>query len=131
MSRAILLVDHGSRRPEANAVVEAVAARLRLRVPDRVVEIAHLEIAPPGVGEAIDACVARGAEAIVVHPYFLGPGAHTTRDIPRLVAEAERRHPGLRIRISDPLGVDDRVVEVVLDRIAASEESQGREPEPA
>jgi sirohydrochlorin ferrochelatase len=121
VTRAILLVDHGSRRAEANAVVEAVAERLRRRLPQRVVEVAHLEIAAPDVGSAIDACVADGAAEIVVHPYFLGPGAHTTRDIPRLVEEATRRHPALRIRVSEPLGVDERVVDVVLDRIAAAE----------
>ena len=37
MKRGILLVDHGSRRPEANAQLEALAERLRRRVPDAVV----------------------------------------------------------------------------------------------
>ena len=82
MKRAILLVDHGSRRPEANALLEEMAERIRPRVPDRVVAIAHLELAKPDIAEGIDTCVAQGATKIVVHPYFLGPGRHVGRGHP-------------------------------------------------
>ena len=122
MKRAILLVDHGSRRAEANAQLSALAERVARRAPDRVVRVAHMELVRPDIGAGIDACVAAGAGEIVVVPYFLGPGAHTTRDIPRLVEEAAARHPGTRVRISDPLGLDERIVELILDRIAAAEE---------
>ena len=60
MSRAILLVDHGSRREEANALLDAVAEAVRGRAGDVVVRVAHLEIAKPAVGDAIDACAAEG-----------------------------------------------------------------------
>jgi sirohydrochlorin ferrochelatase len=124
VKRAILLVDHGSRRPEANAQLEELAARLRERAPERVVRVAHMELATPSIAEGLAACVAEGAEEIAVHPYFLGPGSHTTRDIPRLVGEAAARHPGVRVRVSEPLGIDERVVELILDRVAAVEESR-------
>lgn len=121
MSRAILLVDHGSRRPEANAQLEALAERVRARAPERRVHVAHMDVVPPSIAEGIDACVSDGARDIVVHPYFLGPGEHTRSDIPRLVEQAAARHPGVRVRVSEPLGLDDRLVELILDRIAAVE----------
>ena len=117
LSRAILLVDHGSRRPEANAVLDAVAERLRQRSPGWVVEVAHMDIAPPDIAQGILACVRAGATEIVVHPYFLGPGVHTLRDIPRAVECAAAEHPGLRVVISEPLGVHDKLVDVVLERV--------------
>ncbi len=117
MTRGILLVDHGSRRAEANALLDEVAQRVRLRVPDRVVCVAHMELASPGIAEGLDACVVAGADDIVVHPYFLGPGSHTSRDIPRLVAEAARRHPGVRVAISAPLGLHEGLVDAVLERV--------------
>ena len=117
MTRAILLVDHGSRRPEANRVVEALAEALQGRAPERVVRAAHMELAEPSIEQGVDACVAAGAEEVVVHPYFLGPGSHTRGDIPRLVGDAAARHPGLRVAISEPLGLHDKLVDVVLARI--------------
>jgi sirohydrochlorin ferrochelatase len=120
VKRAVLLVDHGSRRPEANAQLDALAERVRARLPDRFVQVAHMDLAEPSIARAVEACVAAGAEEIVVHPYFLGPGSHTTEDIPRLVAEAAAPHEGLRVQITEPLGLHEKLVDVVLARIEAS-----------
>ena len=119
MSRAILLVDHGSRRDEANAVLEEIAAGVRRRRPDALVEVAHMEQAPPSLAAALARCAERGARDVVVCPYFLGPGRHTTRDIPRLVEEARAAHPELRVRVAAPLGFDEHLVDVVLARADA------------
>ena len=120
MKRAVLLVDHGSRLPEANAVLEQVAALVRAREPGRIVRVAHLELAPPTVQEGIDACVAAGAREIVVHPYFLAPGRHSTRDIPALVGTAAKRHPEVSFRVSEPLGVHVALVDAILARVDAA-----------
>lgn len=115
MRRSYLLVDHGSRREEANAQTERIAEALRRRVGDPV-RVAHLEIAPPDLPAGIDACARAGAEEVVVLPYFLGPGRHTARDIPEQVRAARERHPTLRIRIAEPLGLHEKLVEVLLER---------------
>lgn len=120
MTRAILLVDHGSRRSEAGEQLEAIAELLRERCPDAIVRTSHLEINPPGIGEAIDACVAEGVDRIIVHPYFLAAGAHATRDIPEQLTAAAARHPGVAIHLSDPLGVHPKLVDVIVDRLASA-----------
>ena len=117
MTRAVLLVDHGSRRPQANEQLETLAEQLRARLPDRLVVTAHLEIAEPDIAAGLDACAAAGATEVVVHPYFLGPGRHPTDDIPRQVADARERHAGMSIRISDPLGLHSGILDVMVDRI--------------
>ena len=118
--RAVLVVDHGSRLAEANAQLDSVVARVGARLPDRLVRAAHLELAAPAIPEAIDSAVAEGAAEIVIAPWFLAPGAHTTRDLRRLAHEGERRHPGMRIACAEPLGIDERLVEVLLARIASA-----------
>ncbi len=128
MKRAILLVDHGSRRAEANAQLEELAERVRQRAPGRAVHVAHMELAEPTIADGIGACVAGGAEEIVVHPYFLGPGSHTSRDIPQLVEAAAQQHPSVRIRISAPLGFHEKLVDIVLERIAQLDEATGGPP---
>jgi len=118
VKRAILLVDHGSRREEANALLDDVAEQVRKRTPDSIVEVAHLEIAKPDIADGIDACVEKGATQIIVHPFFLGPGRHTSEDIPAQVARAAHTHSNIRIRISEPLGGHCALIDVILDRVS-------------
>ena len=101
-----------------------MADQLRARRPDRLVRIAHLEIEPPSIGEGIDACVAEGATEIAVHPYLLSPGRHTSQDIPREVEAAAARHPGVRVRITPALGPDPKLIDVIVERLAATSGSR-------
>ena len=119
----MILVDHGSRELAANAQLEKIAALLRARLPGRLVCAAHMELAAPSLDEAIDACVAEGARDILIHPYFLGPGRHSTCDIPRMAEEAAARHPELRVRVTAPLGVHPGIVDAILDRLREGGES--------
>jgi sirohydrochlorin ferrochelatase len=115
---AVLIVDHGSRETEANALLEGLAERLRERLPGRTVQAAHMEIAMPGIAEAVDACVAAGAREIVVVPFFLSPGRHVRQDVPRLAAEAAARHPGVSVRVAGPVGLHPAMLEILLERIS-------------
>ena len=117
---AVVLVDHGSRERAANAQLARVARALRRRLGGQRVAVAHLSLVPPSIGAAIDACVARGAREIVVVPYFLAPGRHATRDVPRLARAAAARHAGVRVRVSAALGVHPGLVDAVSDRIHAA-----------
>jgi sirohydrochlorin ferrochelatase len=54
---------------------------------------------------------------VTVAQWFLGPGRHSTKDIPRLAEEAARRHPGVTWRVAAPLGADERLVEALLARV--------------
>ena len=118
--RAILIVDHGSRSESANQLIARVAEQVRERRPDWWVEYAHMEIAKPSFDDGIAACVAGGALEIVVHPYFLGTGRHTSESIPELVAAAVARHPEVTIRVSEPLGPHDILVDLVVARVEVS-----------
>ena len=117
MSGAILLVDHGSRRDEANQQLEALAQILRDRIEDTIVEVAHMEIVDPDIATGIDRCVERGARGIVVLPYFLGPGRHTRSDLPQAIEEARGRHAHVEMRLAEPLGIHEKIIELLLERL--------------
>ena len=122
--RALLIVDHGSKRREANDMLPKLAEMLRKKSDFRIVSHAHMELAEPSIQQAFDACVVAGAKEIIVHPYFLGPGRHSTHDIPRMVAEAAAKHPGVSFLITEPLGLHTKIGEVILERVLESLGSQ-------
>ena len=123
VNSAIILVDHGSRLPESNALLDAVALALTRRFPGRfpIVEPAHMEIAEPSIATAYGRCVTRGAKHLIICPYFLGPGKHWTTDIPRLAAAAQLHHPGTTYHVTATLGLDDLMLDLLAKRIGECE----------
>ena len=113
----VILVDHGSKREAANAMLLDVARMYREASGAAIVEPAHMELAEPTIAEAFARCVEQGARRVVIHPYFLSPGRHSTSDIPQLAAEAAAAHPGIEYRVTEPLGLDERMMAVVQRRI--------------
>lgn len=126
-ARGLLIVDHGSRSPEANARLARFAARIAEARPDWLVAHAHMELATPDFEAGIDALVARGARSILVHLHFLGSGFHVRESLPRLAERARERHPLLELELSTPLGEDLRLLEIVLDQMSAAEASPRRQ----
>ncbi|MDE2484512.1 MAG: NUDIX domain-containing protein [candidate division NC10 bacterium] len=121
MKQALLIVDHGSRRAGSRELLREVAEVMRERFGLSIVHYAHMELGEPTIQQGFDACVADGAEEVIVHPYFLGPGRHVAIGIPALVKQAASRHSGVVCRITKPLGVHPKIGEVILERIAESE----------
>src|SRR5688500_1953113 len=120
MITGIIIVDHGSRRDESNRMLEDVAALFATRFAERfeIVEPAHMELAEPSIATAYARCVARGATRVVVCPYFLGPGKHWTSDIPALTAAAAAKFPGTQYHVTQTLGLDDLILELLGKRVA-------------
>ena len=118
-SLGLLVVDHGTRSAEANAPLAELAEKIGSARPDWVVEHAHMELAEPRFDVGIDLLISRGATRILIHLHFLGIGYHVRETIPQLVANARERHPTVWIETTAPLGDDERLVEIVLDRMDA------------
>jgi sirohydrochlorin cobaltochelatase len=119
-TRAVVLLDHGSREPDANAQLDALAALVAARLPGRRVVAAHFELAAPSLAEAAARCVREGAREVVVAPCFLAAGRHVREDLPRLVAELERAHPGVAFRLAAPIGLHPGVADAIAERAEAA-----------
>src|SRR5262245_35703245 len=119
MKTGIIIVDHGSRREESNRMLEEIALLFAARFQERyeIVEPAHMELAEPSIATAYAQCVERGADRVVVCPFFLGPGKHWTKDIPELTAAAAASFPATRYHVTMTLGIDDLILELLQKRI--------------
>lgn len=115
--KAILLIDHGSKRDEANEMLACMANLVQAMVGRRaIVRHAHMEIAGPTIGDGVRACIEAGASEVVAFPYMLSPGKHSIGDIPRLVRAAAAAYPDVRVRVTPAFGVHEKLAEVVLLR---------------
>lgn len=115
--KAILLIDHGSRRDAANEMMDCMANLVQAMAGSGViVRYAHMEIAEPSIASGVRNCVEAGATELIVFPYMLSPGKHSTGDIPRMVAAASTAYPQLDVRVTNAFGVHEKLAELILGR---------------
>lgn len=108
---------HGSRVAEANDAACDVAAMVKEMTGFEIVEVSFRELHEPNIQQGIDTCVAKGAERILLMPYFLFMGAHVRHDLPEEIEMAQKRHPGLIMEMGGHLGVHRKLAEVETERI--------------
>jgi sirohydrochlorin ferrochelatase len=113
---SLLLIAHGSRRAEANAELDHIAAQLRVRGTYPDVQVSYLELADPSIDGGGAACAARGATAVVMLPYFLSPGKHVTEDLTAARDRLAAAFPGVRFVLAEPLGRHPLVLDILEQR---------------
>lgn len=120
MTAAPVLVAcaHGTRSAAGRAVVRAVVEDVRRLRPGLDVREAFVDVQEPAVGDAVAAAVAGRAGpgapvAAVVAPLLLSTGVHVRHDIGAAVA-------GLPAVAAEPLGPDDRLAGILVERLAAA-----------
>ena len=118
MKTAILLMAHGSRIAAANDAAREIAAMVRQMSGHEIVEVSYREQHLPNIQQGIDACVAQGADRVLLLPYFLFVGAHVQEDLPQEMAEAKSRYPQVAFAMGQHLGVHRKLAEIVSERVA-------------
>mmetsp|Transcript_37226 Transcript_37226/g.44993 ORF Transcript_37226/g.44993 Transcript_37226/m.44993 type:complete len:201 (-) Transcript_37226:349-951(-) len=113
----VIIVDHGSRREASNDLLLDFVEMYQKQTGRDIVEPAHMELAKPSISDAFEACVSRGADTVVISPYFLSPGRHWKQDIPTLASEAASQHPDVSYLVTAPIGIHPLVAEVIDERI--------------
>lgn len=115
----LIVLVHGSRgeRRQGERLGE-ILARLKARLGSQAIaEAASLQFNHPNLPEAMASLASQGARRVVVMPYFLWEGTHLNEDIPEALAEMRLTYPNIDIRLANTLGVDDRIIDIVLERM--------------
>jgi sirohydrochlorin cobaltochelatase len=118
MPDGLLLVAHGSRSGGGRTEMEKLGARVADAVAPLAVELGFLELADPPAGVALDRLVDRGVRRVGVVPLMLHAAGHSKSDVPAVVLEGRRRHPGVDVRYGRPLGVDGDLLALARRRVA-------------
>lgn len=121
--KAILLIAHGSRRAEANQDLYRLAEMVRERQLEGIdiVDVGFLEVTAPDIPTGFASCVEQGATEVRIVPYFLSMGRHMADDLAELKTQFHNDFPDVVVDIRPPLGLHEKVVDVILERCGLSE----------
>lgn len=117
---AILYICHGSRVKEASEQAVSFVGQIMKKVEVPIQEVAFLELSQPNVAQAFERCVKKGATNIVVIPVLLLTAAHAKKDIPEELALQQQRFPNVRVNLGSPIGVNDQMIDLLLEKISAT-----------
>lgn len=115
--KTVLLVGHGSRVAEGNVELREFADLLAARKPELTFETCFIELAQPSIAEGIDNCIRGGATTVYVVPIILFAAGHSKLDIPMAIDQAKLKYPAVQFVYGRPIGVQDKAVDILLDRI--------------
>ena len=130
---AVVLIGHGSKLPYSKEVLEEFGRGVEKRGLFKAVRVAFMQLNSPSIEEALRGLAESGLKNIVALPVFLADGAHTTEDIPEKLKEAFEGEwaevgKGVKLTYAKPIGADERVVDILLDRAKeAVEESSEKD----
>lgn len=126
----LLLFAHGARDPAWARPFQAIAAALQDQRPDLPLALAYLELMAPDLTTAAHALVARGCRRVQIVPMFLGASGHVRRDVPPLVAELQRQHPGVQWLLHDAIGEQPAVIQAMAQATLALADLPPLSPSP-
>ncbi len=125
--RGVLLVAHGTRNPGGLDEAHRLARQVAQLLPRHPVELVFLELADPDVPCGVEKLLAQGAAEVVLVPLLLFAAGHWKRDLPQLVDELRRRHPGVPFHLASVLDCDEEVVALAAARFLEARERLERE----
>ena len=124
----LILLAHGSRDALWRQPIEAVHQLVQAMRPDLHCICAYLDACAPDLPAAAQSLIAQGVEHLIVLPLFLGTGKHAREDIPRLLDELRRQHPGCRFDLQTAAGENPRVTSLLAQlAVEAVEAAAGTE----
>lgn len=115
--KGILVLAHGSRIEATKNTINQVVDMVREKVKEFPIVIAYMEFCEENIEHGIKALVEQGVDQIKVVPYFLFEGIHIRKDIPEEIQEALKDYPGVTVEMGETLGVDERLADILADRI--------------
>lgn len=110
----LVLTAHGSRDPRSATNTEAIAGHLRRVAPEFTVRVAFCEHSTPGLRDVLGE-VRDADDDVMVVPFLLASAYHARVDIPGVIAQS-----GAAVQVAPTLGEDDRLVQVLGERLSAA-----------
>ncbi|WP_101845890.1 sirohydrochlorin chelatase [Halobacillus sp. Marseille-P3879] len=115
--QGVLYVSHGTRFEKGKQQAIDFLTDIQPSIEAPLQEICFLEICEPDVQQGVKKLVEAGATSISVVPVLLLTAGHALKDIPIELRKVKETYPWLDLTYGEPLGVQERIIGVVEERI--------------
>ncbi len=113
----IVVVAHGSQFAGGNDAVVRLTQWLRKQLGTSSIEPCFMELGDPSIPVAIERLIEQGCNHIFAYAFFLVPGKHLQEDIPAIIEQTLRNHPGITFEVTGPMLNDPDLFELVAQRL--------------
>ena len=113
----VVVLAHGSKVKSGNEGLFKIVEMLRAMGKWDMVEAGFLQLAKPGLTEAVEDIVGRGAERVVVMPLLLFSGNHVMKDIPEEIEKEQKKYPEVEFCYAKNIGADERIAQITREKI--------------
>ena len=120
MNKALLLIDRGSREPEAKEELAKLCTMIRDESKYVYVDHCFLEVIPPYIEDGINKCISNNIDSITVMPYFLYPGMKLKDSVKKTARICYNRK--IKVVIAKPLSYHSTLESLIRDRIHSAKE---------
>ena len=105
--------------PSTPQGLQDAVERLEMELgPDSArVVLSCLEFIQPHPDQAVRSLVEQGFRQVVLMPYLLGHGKHATLELDEVLADLKAQSPQAQLYLSQGLGADGRLADLVVERI--------------
>lgn len=115
--KAVLYIGHGTRTKKGVQELKSFIQRLMAQCDVPIQEYCFLKLTEPPIEAAFQRCVERGATEITVVPLFLLAAGHIKEDIPKALSSVRERYPTIKVKVRNPLGVQEKILNVIEDLV--------------
>ena len=113
----VVVLAHGSKVKSGNEGLFKIVEMLRAMGKWDMVEAGFLQLAKPGLTEAVEDTVGKGAKRVVVMPLLLFSGNHVLKDIPEEIEKEQKKYPDVEFCYAKNIGADERIAQITGEKI--------------
>ncbi len=113
----VVVLAHGSKVKSGNEGLFKIVEMLRAMGKWDMVEAGFLQLAKPGLTEAVEDIVGKGAKRVVVMPLLLFSGNHVLKDIPEEIKKEQKKYPDVEFCYAKNIGADERIAQITGEKI--------------
>lgn len=124
----MLYISHGTRLDKGKQEAVSFIQSIQGDVHAPLQQICFLELCSPTIEQGVMQLVKQGATTISVVPVLLLSATHDQSDIPDELRRVQQLYPSISFNYGKPLGVQDRLINILVERINDVADSHSTEP---